>query len=224
MHISLVASAMGLGPEYFRLLLQSNCGVSILDFIPRVEEGTPHICLNRLNQTPSSPITTLNSESRKSYKRIILVCDVSTGNNIKHNKILELLVDLKVSFILCSHQISSTETTTTISKVQEAADCLVFNSKLILCFAGGPQHLSWSIRIKVVISAAKGVSFLHNVESQVIYRDFKAANILLTADFNQKLSDFGLDKVGPTKDKTHVSIQVMDTQHYAAPEYVAIGT
>ncbi|KAF6152512.1 hypothetical protein GIB67_023206 [Kingdonia uniflora] len=80
---SLVASAMGLGPEYFRLLLQSNCGVSVLDFIPRVEEGTPHICLNRLNQTPSSPIAALNSESRKSYKRIILVCDVSTENNIK---------------------------------------------------------------------------------------------------------------------------------------------
>ncbi|KAF6157450.1 hypothetical protein GIB67_004388, partial [Kingdonia uniflora] len=45
----------------------------------------------------------------------------------------------------------------------------------------GPQHLSWSIRIKVAIGAAKGVSFLHNVESQVIYRDFKAANILLDA-------------------------------------------
>lgn len=42
----------GLGTEYFRILLQSNCGVSVLDFAPRVDggDGSPYICLNRLNQ------------------------------------------------------------------------------------------------------------------------------------------------------------------------------
>lgn len=40
----------GLGTEYFRILLQSNCGVSVLDFIPGEEGGSPFICLNRLNQ------------------------------------------------------------------------------------------------------------------------------------------------------------------------------
>lgn len=40
----------GLGTEYFRILLQSNCGVSVLDFTPRAEGGSPFICLNRLNQ------------------------------------------------------------------------------------------------------------------------------------------------------------------------------
>ncbi|KAF6144398.1 hypothetical protein GIB67_024625, partial [Kingdonia uniflora] len=88
----------------------------------------------------------------------------------------------------------------------------------------GPQHLSWSIRIKVAISAAKGVSFLHNAESQVIYRDFKVVNILLDADFNPMLSDFRLAKVGPIGNRAHVSTQIMDTQRYAAPEYVATGT
>lgn len=31
----------------------------------------------------------------------------------------------------------------------------------------------------VALGAAKGLAFLHNAESQVIYRDFKTSNILL---------------------------------------------
>ncbi|CAI0627761.1 unnamed protein product, partial [Linum tenue] len=88
---------------------------------------------------------------------------------------------------------------------------------------GGPQPLPWAVRMKVAIGAARGLSFLHDAKSQVIYRDFKASNILLDADFNAKLSDFGLAKAGPTGDRTHVSTQVMGTQGYAAPEYVATG-
>lgn len=48
---ALVATATGLGPEYFRQLLQSNCGVSVLDFTPRNSgDGPPYVCLERLNQ------------------------------------------------------------------------------------------------------------------------------------------------------------------------------
>ncbi|KAL3824154.1 hypothetical protein ACJIZ3_020183 [Penstemon smallii] len=90
-------------------------------------------------------------------------------------------------------------------------------------FRRGPQPLAWATRIKVAIDAARGLSFLHEAEEQVIYRDFKASNILLDGEFNAKLSDFGLAKAGPTGDRTHVSTQVMGTQGYAAPEYVATG-
>lgn len=41
---------LGLGTEYFRILLQSNCGASVLDFTPQADGGPPYICLNRLNQ------------------------------------------------------------------------------------------------------------------------------------------------------------------------------
>ncbi|KAL7230467.1 hypothetical protein ACSBR2_008862 [Camellia fascicularis] len=42
---ALVATAIGLGTEYFKILLQSNCGVSVLDFTPRLEGGRPQIHL-----------------------------------------------------------------------------------------------------------------------------------------------------------------------------------
>ncbi|XP_052184951.1 probable serine/threonine-protein kinase PBL9 isoform X3 [Diospyros lotus] len=89
--------------------------------------------------------------------------------------------------------------------------------------AGGSyfQPLSWNLRIKVALGAAKGLAFLHS--AKVIYRDFKPSNILLDSDYNAKLSDFGLAKDGPTGDQSHVSTRVMGTYGYAAPEYLATG-
>ncbi|KAI7735441.1 hypothetical protein M8C21_024254, partial [Ambrosia artemisiifolia] len=85
------------------------------------------------------------------------------------------------------------------------------------------QPLSWGLRLKVALGAAKGLAFLHTGETKVIYRDFKTSNVLLDSDYNAKLSDFGLAKDGPTGDKSHVSTRVMGTYGYAAPEYLATG-
>lgn len=84
--------------------------------------------------------------------------------------------------------------------------------------------LSWSLRMKVAIGAARGLCFLHDAKDQIIYRDFKPANILLDSGFNAKLSDFGLAKEGPTDDRSHVTTEVIGTQGYAAPEYLATGS
>ncbi|XP_044493701.1 receptor-like cytoplasmic kinase 176 isoform X2 [Mangifera indica] len=85
------------------------------------------------------------------------------------------------------------------------------------------QPLSWSLRMKIALGAAKGLAFLHSAEPKVIYRDFKASNILLDLNYNAKLSDFGLARDGPTGDKSHVSTRIMGTYGYAAPEYLASG-
>ncbi|GLT67051.1 hypothetical protein SLA2020_393850 [Shorea laevis] len=85
------------------------------------------------------------------------------------------------------------------------------------------QPLSWSLRLKVALGAAKGLAFLHGSETKVIYRDFKTSNILLDSDYKAKLSDFGLAKDGPIGDKSHVSTRVLGTYGYAAPEYLATG-
>lgn len=42
-------------------------------------------------------------------------------------------------------------------------------------------------------------------------------------NYNSKLSDFGLAKLGPSASKSHVTTRVMGTYGYAAPEYVATG-
>ncbi|KAI5080964.1 hypothetical protein GOP47_0004147 [Adiantum capillus-veneris] len=85
------------------------------------------------------------------------------------------------------------------------------------------QGLSWENRMKIAVGSARGLAFLHDSERHVIYRDVKAANVLLDDQFNAKLSDFGLAKDGPMGDDTHVSTRVMGTYGYAAPEYLATG-
>ncbi|KAL6649146.1 hypothetical protein ACP70R_013370 [Stipagrostis hirtigluma subsp. patula] len=85
------------------------------------------------------------------------------------------------------------------------------------------EPLSWSLRLKIAIGAARGLAFLHSSEKQIIYRDFKASNILLDSDFTPKLSDFGLAKNGPSAGKSHVTTRIIGTYGYAAPEYVATG-
>ncbi|XP_030446618.1 probable serine/threonine-protein kinase PIX13 [Syzygium oleosum] len=90
-------------------------------------------------------------------------------------------------------------------------------------FKRGAEPLPWDVRLKIAIGAARGLAFLHTSEKSVIYRDFKASNILLDGEFNAKLSDFGLAKLGPTDGNTHVSTRIMGTYGYAAPEYMATG-
>ncbi|KAJ8512378.1 hypothetical protein OPV22_002812 [Ensete ventricosum] len=84
--------------------------------------------------------------------------------------------------------------------------------------------LEWNTRIKIAVGVAKGLTYLHEVANPpVIYRDMKAANVLLDDDFNPKLSDFGLAKLGPVGDNTHVSTRVMGTYGYCAPDYAMSG-
>lgn len=86
------------------------------------------------------------------------------------------------------------------------------------------RRLDWNTRMKIAAGAARGLEYLHDkMNPPVIYRDLKGSNILLGEDYHAKLSDFGLAKVGPLGDKTHVSTRVMGTYGYCAPDYAMTG-
>uniref|UniRef100_A0A7N0UIU7 non-specific serine/threonine protein kinase n=2 Tax=Kalanchoe fedtschenkoi TaxID=63787 RepID=A0A7N0UIU7_KALFE len=84
--------------------------------------------------------------------------------------------------------------------------------------------LPWMVRLRIAQDAARGLAYLHEeMDFQLIFRDFKASNILLDEHFNARLSDFGLARQGPAEGNGHVSTSVVGTVGYAAPEYVQTG-
>ncbi|VAI63181.1 unnamed protein product [Triticum turgidum subsp. durum] len=77
--------------------------------------------------------------------------------------------------------------------------------------------LSWPMRLKVALDAARGLKYLHEeMDFQVIFRDLKTSNILLDENWNAKLSDFGLARHGPQEGLSHVSTAV---RTYTDPEF-----
>jgi serine/threonine protein kinase/tetratricopeptide (TPR) repeat protein len=81
------------------------------------------------------------------------------------------------------------------------------------------NKLSIEARLKLFEKVCAAVKCAH--ESHIVHRDIKPENILVTADGEPKLLDFGIAKVldiaGPTQDATLTIIPVM-TPHYASPE------
>jgi len=75
----------------------------------------------------------------------------------------------------------------------------------------GGLHLDWPTRFEICLGIARGIAYLHEESTvRIVHRDIKASNVLLDADLNPKISDFGLAKLYDDK-KTHVSTKVAGT-------------
>lgn len=87
----------------------------------------------------------------------------------------------------------------------------------------GEKGLDWPIRKGIAFGAARGLEYLHeHCDPKIIHRDLKAANILLDADFEAILGDFGLAKTVDTQ-LTHITTQIRGTMGHIAPEYLSTG-
>ncbi|OEL31129.1 putative leucine-rich repeat receptor-like protein kinase [Dichanthelium oligosanthes] len=101
--------------------------------------------------------------------------------------------------------------------VDQAEQMLVYeyvpNGTLRESLAGkSGVRLDWRRRLRVLLGAAKGVAYLHELaDPPVVHRDMKSSNVLLDERLNAKVSDFGLSKPMGVDGRGQVTTRVKGT-------------
>ncbi|XP_021278283.1 L-type lectin-domain containing receptor kinase I.8-like [Herrania umbratica] len=90
-------------------------------------------------------------------------------------------------------------------------------------FSNSKPNLSWVQRFRILKDVASALLYLHEEwEQLVLHRDVKASNILLDANFNGRLGDFGLAKLYEHGTNPQTTC-VVGTLGYIAPELARTG-
>lgn len=78
-------------------------------------------------------------------------------------------------------------------------------------------NVTWKLVTTIAEQCASAMDYLHNLSPQILHRDLKAENLLITEDFICKLTDFGLSRIlnDPGAEK-HMTL--CGTPSWIAPE------
>uniref|UniRef100_A0A1J3HMT5 PTI1-like tyrosine-protein kinase n=1 Tax=Noccaea caerulescens TaxID=107243 RepID=A0A1J3HMT5_NOCCA len=84
--------------------------------------------------------------------------------------------------------------------------------------------LDWTKRVKIAISSAQAITYLHHhATPRIVHGDVRASNVLLDSEFEAQVTDFGYGKLMPDDTEDGGAAKAKSNSVYLSPECVASG-
>ncbi|CAN1167136.1 L-type lectin-domain containing receptor kinase IV.2 [Linum perenne] len=170
-----------------------------------VYKGTLLLPSNSSSSNGEIAVKKISHDSHQGMREF--VAEIATMGRLRHRNLVQLLGYCRREgelFLVYDHMPNG------------SLDKLLFGNN-------GSETLNWNQRYKIMKGVAAALLYLHEEWEQVVtHRDVKASNVLLDADFNGRLGDFGLARFydhGSDPQTTNI----VGTIGYLAPELTRTG-